>query len=212
MGRTIVAAMIVVGSLWPSLSNAQTSSGPGPARGTPGAPRGGSFGATFRQTPPPPPSPPAPSAPTAGPIVPQAPPSALDSPVDVFRAGPRTYAPRYDRSARRNRLYGYGSGFSYVTDPFGYISQPESGSPRLDRYMSQGIMGYPRDVAPEARDDQDESLASLVRRLNTPAIPKTFYVIPGCYAGDVRPRAEQLPRGCQLALLREVPPVIAPAR
>jgi hypothetical protein len=130
----------------------------------------------------------------------------------VFRAGPRTYAPRYDRSARRNRLYGYGAGFSYVTDPFGYISQPESGSPRLDRYMSQGITGYPRDVEPEARDAGDESLASLVRRLSTPAVPKTFYVIPGCYAGDVRPRAEQLPRGCQLALLREVPPVVAPVR
>ena len=47
--------------------------------------------------------------------------------------------------------------------------------------------------------------------VRTPATPKTFYVIPRCYAGDVRPRADQLPPGCQLARLREIPPVTAPA-
>jgi hypothetical protein len=42
------------------------------------------------------------------------------------------------------------------------------------------------------------------------ATPKTFYVIPGCYAGDTRPRADQLPARCKLAGLRIIPPVVAP--
>ena len=39
-----------------------------------------------------------------------------------------------------------------------------------------------------------------------PPTPKTFYVIPGCYAGDRRPEPEQLPAGCDLRRLRVVPP------
>jgi hypothetical protein len=39
--------------------------------------------------------------------------------------------------------------------------------------------------------------------------PKAFYVIPGCYAGDSRPDASQLPRGCRLSNLRTIPPVVA---
>ena len=41
-----------------------------------------------------------------------------------------------------------------------------------------------------------------------PAKPKTFYVIPGCYAGDKRPDARQLPQGCLAANVREVPPLV----
>ncbi len=41
-----------------------------------------------------------------------------------------------------------------------------------------------------------------------PATPKTFYVIPGCYAGDKRPDARQLPQGCSASNVREVPPVL----
>ena len=39
-----------------------------------------------------------------------------------------------------------------------------------------------------------------------PPPPKTFYVIPGCYAGDRRPEPDQLPAGCDLRRLRIVPP------
>jgi hypothetical protein len=191
--------------------------------------------------------------------VPPAPPSALDS-VDVFRAGPRTYTPR----GSGQRFYGgYGSGYGYITDPFGYISQPDS-SPRLTEYMREGRgEGYLRiDLEPDSArvyvdglyqgtvgdfgrgralaagqhrveirsdgfdptsfdvrisaNDTVSYQGSLTRReqraeLRAPAVPKTFYVIPRCYAGDVRPRADQLPPGCELARLREVPPVQAPA-
>jgi hypothetical protein len=154
MGRILVTTLIVSACLLPSLTQAQTSS---PSRGTVapapptgGVPRGGSFGVTTRQNPPPPPSPP----PHAGPVVPPAPPSALDR-ADIFGATPRTYAPRFDRVSRRDRFFGYSGG--YITDPFGYISQPDSSSPALDRYMrnEQGT-GYlpeplPTSVAVGAR-------------------------------------------------------------
>jgi hypothetical protein len=42
-----------------------------------------------------------------------------------------------------------------------------------------------------------------------PAPPKTFYVIPGCYAGDSRPDANSLPRGCSAKNLKTIPPVMS---
>jgi hypothetical protein len=41
---------------------------------------------------------------------------------------------------------------------------------------------------------------------------KTFYVIPGCYAGDKRPVPALLPRTCDVSKLRAIPPVVGPAR
>jgi hypothetical protein len=45
-----------------------------------------------------------------------------------------------------------------------------------------------------------------------PAIPKTFYVIPKCYAGDKKPTADQLPKGCRASDLRTIPPVVSTAK
>jgi hypothetical protein len=42
-----------------------------------------------------------------------------------------------------------------------------------------------------------------------PAPAKQFYVIPGCYAGDKRPNAAQLPKGCRASNVRIVPPVLS---
>ena len=39
-----------------------------------------------------------------------------------------------------------------------------------------------------------------------PGRPKTFYVIPGCYAGDRRPEPGSLAPGCSLTRLRVVQP------
>ena len=41
-----------------------------------------------------------------------------------------------------------------------------------------------------------------------PARPKTFYVIPNCYAGDKPPRAARLPRGCRPTNTRTIPPTL----
>jgi hypothetical protein len=42
----------------------------------------------------------------------------------------------------------------------------------------------------------------------TPAVPKTFYVIPKCYAGDKKPSDDQLPKGCLARNVRAIPPVV----
>lgn len=271
MGRTLLAALTAILCVLPSITQAQTSTGGG-ARPTAGAPRGGG-GATIRHDSPRPPN--LPSR-FPGPIVPIAPPSAppigpFASPQplnrDVFRAGRRTYAPRYDRS--QGFFYGGGYSSGYITDPFGYISQPDSSAPVLDRYMREGDIGtgYLRlDVEPESaqvyvdgfyagtvadfrrsggralevgphriemRADGYDSQAvelrirandvlpyrgTLNRRDDLPGLraaagpPKTFYVIPRCYAGTSRPRQEQLPAGCKVSDVREVPPVVTDAR
>jgi hypothetical protein len=55
-------------------------------------------------------------------------------------------------------------------------------------------------------------LARAVARQEPPqpaAPPKTFYVIPGCYAGDTKPSESQLPKGCSPKNVREIPPVLS---
>ena len=266
MGRTMLSAIVASICLVPHLSEAQGTPGSAAPRATPGgAPRGGSFGATFRPNPPQPPSrptlppgvpivPPAPLPPGV-PLVPPAPPSALDS-VDVFRARPRTYVP-----GRQRFLGGY-SGNGYITDPFGYISQPYAPAndsdpreiagtgylrlevePETARVYVDGLyVGVVSDFrrAPRAFDAgphrveiradgfESQSVEVSLRANDTlsyrgtltrneqraalpPAPPKTFYVIPRCYAGDTRPRADQLPAGCRVSNMRTIPPVVAPS-
>lgn len=117
---------------------------------------------------------------------------------DLFRARPGTYAPRFDRLDRRGgSLSGpfIGGGYPFVAVPY-VVEQP---------------------VRPPLRDRRWDHLAREPRRARpAPAAPatvtvapppqRTFFVIPGCYAGDVRPSTEQLPRGCDLSRLRIVPP------
>ena len=264
MGRLILSAAIAGLFFLPNPGEAQTRGGAGAAP----TPRGSSFGVTIRQAPPSRPAPgrpspgPGPSAPMV-PLVPTPPPSALDS-ADLFQARPRTYAPRYDRVPRQRFPGGYGAGYGYITDPFGYISQPYYPSqPADDSDPRDGDgIGYLRlDVQPETarvyvdgyyvgavsdfrraaralgagphrvefRADGYESqtvemsirandtlsyrgaLTAVAQRAELrPATPKTFYVIPRCYAGDTRPRADQLPAGCRVGNLRTIPPVVAP--
>lgn len=49
-------------------------------------------------------------------------------------------------------------------------------------------------------------------RIVAPAVPKTFYVIPKCYAGDKKPSADMLPRGCRASNVRTIPPIVSSAR
>ena len=56
-------------------------------------------------------------------------------------------------------------------------------------------------------------LATVTTRPEAPrvaAMPKTFYVIPGCYAGDTQPRTDRLPKGCSSRNVKTVPPVLSP--
>jgi hypothetical protein len=272
MRTPLLTVLITSLCLASDLTHAQTSSPGGTGRGAGGASRGGSVGAPSRPSGPRAPGqraqnpsrpivpPSAPSAPPVGPFISSSPTFNRD----VFQARPRTYAPRY--GSAQGSYFGFGAGF--VGDP-GYIGQPDSPAPTLDRYMRDGdrIDGYLRlEVEPESAqvyvdgfyagtvadfrrsggraldsgphriefraegyDSQGVELqirandvlayrGTLNRRDDRPELraaagpPKTFYVIPRCYAGTSRPRAEQLPAGCRLSDLREVPPVVAPAQ
>jgi PEGA domain-containing protein len=66
------------------------------------------------------------------------------------------------------------------------------------------VVSYRRELARAEEPRQARNVA--------PAIPKTFYVIPKCYAGDKRPSAEQLPKGCRASNMRTIPPVVNRAR
>lgn len=270
MRSLLLTALITSLCSAPNLTHAQTASPGGAARG--GGSRSGSLGPAIRQNAPAPQSgrraanparPIVPVAPpSAPPIGPFASPSALDR--DVFRARPRTFAPRYGRSEG----FFYGGG-GYVTDPFGYVGEPDSSAPVLDRYMrgENNPDGYLRlEVEPESAEvyvdgfyagtvgdfrrgggraldagphrvefraeGYDSQSVELRVRANdvlsyrgtlnrvddrpqqraAAAQPKTFYVIPRCYAGTSKPTAESLPAGCRISDLREVPPVVAPAQ
>jgi hypothetical protein len=114
--------------------------------------------------------------------------SSQPPPEDVFLAGPRTYRPGRQRDAVP--VFGY---FEQVLDPYPYI-QPI-------------IVVVPRDALDPARGAAPAPVAPPAPYVAGPAgRPKTFYIIPGCYAGDRRPDPGSLAAGCSLASLRVVPP------
>jgi hypothetical protein len=189
-------------------------------------------------------------------------------PADVFRAGPRTYAPRFDRRSNRSRVLdssgyltgGYapyypGAEYPYAdtvdrpeASDFGYLRlnvQPYSAQVYVDGFYvstvgdfsgtapARAIQAGPHRV--EIRADGYETATFDVRiapnetityrrelakaddvpqqaRNIPPAAPKTFYVIPKCYAGDKRPSADRLPAGCRASNVRAIPPVVNRAK
>jgi hypothetical protein len=67
-------------------------------------------------------------------------------------------------------------------------------------------------INPDQTVDYRRELARAFERPEPPrvaATPKTFYVIPGCYAGDSPPRAGRLPAGCSSRNVRTIPPVVS---
>ncbi|OFW16753.1 MAG: hypothetical protein A3H29_05935 [Acidobacteria bacterium RIFCSPLOWO2_02_FULL_67_21] len=64
----------------------------------------------------------------------------------------------------------------------------------------------PRSPKPAARPAQPAAPPIVSQPPPAPGPAKTFYVIPGCYAGDRRPAPEWLPAGCDISRLRVVPP------
>jgi hypothetical protein len=42
-----------------------------------------------------------------------------------------------------------------------------------------------------------------------PAVPKAFYVIPGCFAGDKPPTSDRLSAACDITRVRTIPPVVS---
>jgi hypothetical protein len=105
----------------------------------------------------------------------------IPPPREVFGAGPRTYRP----DPHRLGVPIYGTiGEIYPTAPQVIVVQ------------------VPREAEPAPAPPP----APAPYVAGTPGRAKTFYVIPGCYAGDRRPQPDRLPAGCALSRLRVVPP------
>jgi hypothetical protein len=111
----------------------------------------------------------------------------MPRPEDVFRATPDTYRPRPDRLPLPI-VYGFQGPFPYPTIPQVIVVQ------------------VPRESAEPARAPLPPAPAPAPYVAGPPGRPKTFYLIPGCYAGDRRPEPESLRPGCSAARLRVVPP------
>jgi hypothetical protein len=117
---------------------------------------------------------------------------------DVFLAGPKTYQPQRDRSGRDRQpgvIPGVVGGYG---DPFGI---PDS------REITVNVRLLPAEPAAAAAPPAAPAPAAA----SPPVVagpPKTFYVIPGCYAGDKHPRDATLVPRCDMAGLRVIPPTV----
>jgi hypothetical protein len=117
---------------------------------------------------------------------------------DVFGARPGTYVPHPNRPIFFPGFPVFGSW------PYGYWDPYSSRHRRWyhDEYRDR----YARDIerAPAVAPPPDPVPEKYVA--GVPGKPKTFYVIPGCYAGDRPPERDRIPRGCDVRKLRKIPP------
>jgi hypothetical protein len=89
----------------------------------------------------------------------------------------------------------------------------ESG-PRRIELRADGYQTETFDVRidEERSTEYRRDLTSTSARSDAPRVaanPKTFYVIPGCYAGDTPPQKNRLPDGCLTRNVRTIPPVVS---
>lgn len=191
--NAIVLTLLLIGSVATASADLASPDQRGQSNTRPASPRG-------RPAPPPPAPPPAPPAatqPNVTPpfVTPQPPAPFVPTPQPQtrtpFDATSRTYAPRYDNRPRRR----YGP--PYYSSAYG-IGELVTGS---------GSAAVPEDVA--ASDFQGPPLTAPFyeppRVVVASRGPDTYYVIPGCYAGNRPPNPERLPKGCDAAKLKTTP-------
>lgn len=124
---------------------------------------------------------------------------ALDTsrPHDLFLAAPATYAPGFHEPPRLvDPRFFCCDGFAgpvFVTAPPWWAVQPQV------VYVPVLVREAPRPAPPPAAPPAPPPALM-------PGTPKTFYVIPRCYAGDKPPDPDALPPGCDIAALRVIPP------
>ena len=127
---------------------------------------------------------------------------------DLFRAGPDTYAPddptrRPGRVPRRSRVHPYRTSSGYFPTP--YVPGYESSETVTVNVAIRPDRAAIDETDPRRRERADATPVPAPALIIPWAAPKTFYVIPRCYAGDRRPSADQLPAGCDITLLRVIP-------
>lgn len=123
---------------------------------------------------------------------------------DLFRVPPDFYNRRPD--PRASRLFFRPRVPAQFVDPFPYLRPLTS---RKRAAASAAPRGLPYTEPGSARETflQPADAPGIALAPSRPGVPKTFYVIPGCYAGDKPPRREWLRPDCDMAALRIVPPV-----
>ena len=67
------------------------------------------------------------------------------------------------------------------------------------RILEDQTVNYRRDLARAQARSEAPRVAT---------VPKTFYVVPGCYAGDKPPDTGRLPTGCSARNVKTIPPVL----
>lgn len=150
-----------------------------------------------RPAPPPPAPPPAPRQPIVTPpfVSPQAPPPFVPTPQTQtrtpFDATSRTYAPRYDGRSRRR----YGPPYYSSASGIGELVTGAEGAAVPDEIAPQEFAGPQRLTSPVFEPP----------RVVASHGPDTYYVIPGCYAGNRKPEPQRLPKGCDAAKLKTTP-------
>ena len=120
------------------------------------------------------------------------------APTDLFRAGPDTYRPHPNPFPP-----------PYVTSVYSPWGQAEG---RRSRERSRRRDGEERRTSREESRPSAAPVTPAPAPLPVPVVraaPRTFYVIPGCYAGDRRPNPARLPSGCSMSKLRAVPPLVS---
>ena len=110
-------------------------------------------------------------------------------PTDLFRAGPNTYRPHPDRPNPVQPVFG---GWPYVVVP--QAEPAHEREPRTDTRTVRIEIVTPR-PEPAPAPVAPPPVASA------PAVKKTLYVIPRCYAGDRPPDADTR---CDLTKLRTI--------
>ena len=120
-------------------------------------------------------------------------------PVDLFRAAPDTYTPKPPDQRPRHRQSNrhlFGASVFAPVYLVGYSIEPDRRagfqSPELEP-LRRSEPPAPPAAAPVAPTPMPPV---------TPGPRKTFYVIPGCYAGDRPPHADRLPPGCDVSKTR----------
>ncbi len=120
---------------------------------------------------------------------------------DLFLAEPDTYTPRNDRRDAPGPFLGRIPVSWYISGVRPYLRarqgvQHSANRPMETRPRRRHPPTYPE--APTAPSERPPAAA--------PGVPKTFYVIAGCYAGDTPPRPEWLPPDCDPSNVRVVLP------
>ena len=197
MSRWVLGAIVATACLVPSMVSGQVALGVARTAGV----------TIHRPDPPQPPPAPPRSGPPFRSHVDRSPDLKLID-RDLFRAGPDTYAPddptrRPGRVPRRSRVHPYRTSAGYFPTPYvpGFESS-ESVTVNIAIHPERAVTD---ETEPLRRERADATPEPAPAPISPWAAPKTFYVVPRCYAGDRRPSADQLPAGCDITLLRVIP-------